>query len=601
MFRKIFLLSIFIILTYGFWVSPDFKEIAAGVAIFLFGMISLEEGFKAFTGGALEKVLKVSTNSQWKSVGFGFITTTVMQSSSLVSVISISFLSAGLLDLAAGIGIIFGANIGTTTGAWLVAGLGLKVKISAYAMPMLVFGVILLMQKNKHVKGFGYILAGLGFLFLGISYMKEGFEAFKGSIDLARFAMDGLLGLFFFAFIGILATVVMQSSHATLVLIITALAVGQITYENALALAIGANVGTTVTAVIAALSANVEGKRLAGAHFIFNVVTGGIAIAFLNQFLLAVDWTSNILGIAPEDYTLKLAVFHTLFNVTGVLVMWPFIGKMVTFLETRLPKVTIATEDTLHLNDTALDFPETAVVAIRNETLHMYGISVEFLCDGISLPYDEICESDDLHKLVKKYRTVTYLDIDEYYETKIKGLSSAIIQFISQAAFTWEVEQSQNIHWLRSASQNIIEAVKDMKHLRKNMSTCMLSTNGSLRDHYDLLRIQIAHIIKVLAEMGNTIEKTDSSEVLLICDTLKVEIKAADTQFNYEVISSLHHKNITAKMASSLMNDNHYTTNIVNNLISMATTIYAVYDIDKLGIERELALNTDEIESLITP
>jgi len=342
------------------------------VAIFLFGMISLEEGFKAFTGGALEKVLKVSTNSKWKSVGFGVITTTIMQSSSLVSVITISFLSAGLLDLAAGIGIIFGANIGTTTGAWLVAGLGLKVKISTYAMPMLVFGVILLMQKNKHAKGFGYILAGLGFLFLGISYMKEGFEAFKGSFDLARFAMDGLPGLFFFALIGIAATVVMQSSHATLVLIITALAVGQVTYQNALALAIGANVGTTVTAVIGAMSANIEGKRLAGAHFIFNIVTGLVAIVFINQFLIAVDWTSNLVGIAPDNYTLKLAVFHTLFNVTGVMIMWPFVSKMVTFLERKLPKVATYTEGAIHLHGSALDFPETAVVAIRNETFHIY-------------------------------------------------------------------------------------------------------------------------------------------------------------------------------------------------------------------------------------
>ena len=122
MFRKIILPSIFIILAYGFWLSPDFKQIAAGVAIFLFGMLSLEQGFKAFTGGMLEKILRYSTGSLWKSLGFGVVSTSILQSSSLVSVITISFLSAGLIGLAAGIGIIFGANLGTTTGAWLVAG-----------------------------------------------------------------------------------------------------------------------------------------------------------------------------------------------------------------------------------------------------------------------------------------------------------------------------------------------------------------------------------------------------------------------------------------------------------------------------------------------
>ena len=224
MLRKILLPSIFILLGYGFWISPDFKEITAGVAIFLFGMLFLEEGFKAFTGGTLESVLKKTTNKLWKSLSFGVLSTTIMQSSSLVSVITISFLSAGLIGLAEGIGIIFGANLGTTTGAWLVAGFGLKVKISAYAMPMLVFGIILVFQSSKALKGIGYVLAGLGFLFLGIHHMKEGFEAFKDSIDLAAYAIPGLKGLLVFTGIGIFATVVMQSSHATLVLIITALA-----------------------------------------------------------------------------------------------------------------------------------------------------------------------------------------------------------------------------------------------------------------------------------------------------------------------------------------------------------------------------------------
>ena len=149
MFRRILLPVIFGILVYGFWISPDFKQISAGVAIFLFGMLFLEEGFRAFTGGFLETLLSKTTNRLWKSLSFGIVTTTVMQSSSLVSIIAISFLSAEMISLASGIGIIFGANIGTTTGAWLIAGFGLKVKISAYAMPMLVFGIILVFQNNR--------------------------------------------------------------------------------------------------------------------------------------------------------------------------------------------------------------------------------------------------------------------------------------------------------------------------------------------------------------------------------------------------------------------------------------------------------------------
>ena len=297
MLRRIFLPVIVVILTYGLWVSGDFSEIAAGVALFLFGMLGMEQGFRLFSGGSLQHLLNHTTDRLWKSLGFGLVSTTLMQSSSLVSVITISFLSAEMISLAQGIGIIFGANLGTTTGAWIVAGFGLKVKISAYAMPMLVFGVLLLMQSSNRIKGAGWILVGIGFLFLGISYMKEGFSAFTATIDLAQYAMTGVMGLLLFTGIGVLATVVMQSSHATLALTITALAAGQVTYENALALAIGANIGTTITALLGSIGATVGGKRLAVAHLLFNGVTGLVALLLIRPLATAVDWISAGIGI----------------------------------------------------------------------------------------------------------------------------------------------------------------------------------------------------------------------------------------------------------------------------------------------------------------
>ena len=597
MLKKIFLPFIFFILAYGFWLSPDFKEIAAGVAIFLFGMIALEQGFTAFTGGALEKILKVATDTKWKSIGFGVLTTTVMQSSSLVSVITISFLSAGLLNLAAGIGIIFGANIGTTTGAWLVAGLGLKVKISSYAMPMLVFGVILILQKSKKLKGAGYILAGLGFLFLGISYMKEGFDAFKDTLDLSQFAISGLTGLLVFTLIGIVATVIMQSSHATLVLIITALAAAQITYENALALAIGANVGTTITALIGAMSANVGGKRLAGAHLIFNLATGAIAIVFLNQFLVSVDWLSESLGIANDDYTLKLAVFHTLFNLTGVIVMSPFVNKLAAFLEQLLLDKKEDVIGAKYLHDVSVDFPETAVEAVRNETMHVYDLSLNILCDGISLKRTDIINSQSLKSLVQTHRQVFDFDIDEVYENKIKGIYSEIIAFISKASFSWEVEQSESIHWLRAANLNIVEAVKDTKHLRKNMVRYMNHENDLIQKQYDFLRLYVAHTIKELEHIKEILD-SEQDDILLLLDTVKVDLKEMENTANSEVTLLLQQDLISPTMATSLINDSHYAFSLANNLIAMASTLYAVYDKDRLKIEREISLDKTEIETI---
>ncbi|MGR8930721.1 MAG: Na/Pi symporter, partial [Gammaproteobacteria bacterium] len=147
--------SFLFLLACGFWLSANFKTIVAGIAVFLFGMLSLQKGFKFFTGGILESILRRTTDNIIKRLLFGIITTTLMQSSSLLSVLIISFISAGLLDLAAGIGIIFGANLGTTSGAWLVAGFGLKVNISGYAMPLLIFGVLLQLTKRSEERRVG--------------------------------------------------------------------------------------------------------------------------------------------------------------------------------------------------------------------------------------------------------------------------------------------------------------------------------------------------------------------------------------------------------------------------------------------------------------
>ncbi|MCK5294331.1 MAG: Na/Pi cotransporter family protein, partial [Arcobacteraceae bacterium] len=270
----LFLLAV----AYLLFSSNDAKTIIAGIAIFLIGMVFMEDGFKLFSGGLLEKVLEKSTSSVPKAIGTGFLATAIVQSSSLLTIIVISFLSAELISLSGAIGVIFGSNIGTTTTAWIVSAFGVKIKIAHYAMPMLIFGVIFRFNKNKTYQGLGNILVGLGFVFLGIGYMKEGFEAMKAGLDLAQFAIDGYLGVLVYISIGAVATVVIQSSSATMALIITALATGQIEYVNALSLAIGANIGTTVTAIIGSLSSNENGKRLAVAHFIFNIVTGFIAI-----------------------------------------------------------------------------------------------------------------------------------------------------------------------------------------------------------------------------------------------------------------------------------------------------------------------------------
>lgn len=590
--KKLLLPIILLLLAYGFWVSPDFKEIAAGVSIFLFGMLFLEDGFKAFTGGLLENILRVSTNKRWKSIGFGIITTTIMQSSSLVSVITISFLSAGLIDLAAGIGIIFGANIGTTTGAWLVAGLGLKVKISAYAMPMIVFGIILVFQKNANLKGIGYILAGLGFLFLGIHYMKQGFDAFKSTIDLAEYAIDGYPGLFIFAGIGIAATVIMQSSHATLVLIITALATGQITYENALALAIGANVGTTITAIMGAMGSGADGKRLAGAHLVFNLITGIIAIVFIHDFVLAVDWISAKTGISQTDYTLKLAVFHTIFNTVGVLVMLPFINRLVNLLYRIIKAKKVTQLEPLYLNEASIDFPETAIEAVRKETQHVYGLAYKLIMNSMGLKKKYLRSSNKVASILEDHRTITQTDIDTFYEEKIKILYSEIISFISEASYAWPDDKMEVVHWLRTANKRIVESVKSMKQLQKNMEVYINSPDPEIRHQYDLLRTEIALVFRKMDKVWRKLDKGKYDDAIKHkLDQLIANRKQREEDLNKQLIEVLHDHKISPQMCTSLMNDINYTFNIITNLITVWQIMVALYDEVPVSGKREVEMD----------
>jgi phosphate:Na+ symporter len=595
MLKKILLPTILLILAYGFWVSPDFKEIAAGVSIFLFGMLFLEDGFKAFTGGVLEKLLQKTTDKTWKSLLFGVVSTSIMQSSSLVSVITISFISAGLVTLVAGIGIIFGANIGTTTGAWLVAAFGLKVKISAYAMPMLVFGIVLSFQKSKYLKGAGAVLAGLGFLFLGIHYMKEGFEAFKDSFDLASLAVAGYPGLFLFAAIGAAATVVMQSSHATLVLILTALAASQITYDNGLALAIGANVGTTITAIIGALSANVEGKRLAGAHLIFNVVTGVVAIVFISQFIWAVDVVSNSVGIAADNYTMKLAVFHTLFNLAGVLIMVPLIHRLSDFLVKSLPEKAKDLAEPKYLSDAAIEFPETVLKSLKKEVWHLFDSAFEIMAHGINLHRTEILTSEDLEKTIDNDREIHEFDMDELYESKVKILYSAIVDFISNAQAHMSSDFSEEMYRLRRAAGEIVECVKHIKHLRKNTTKYMLSDNEHIRDEYNKLRYQIAMILREIYRLRGE-EDIDHAIAILEMDELKAEIQSAHAELDVRVTEILRDDRITPIMATSLLNDFNYVDETSRHLLDTAQALLFSHSDLVAEAAQEVVLDEDEIE-----
>ena len=590
MFTNWFLLLFLVLLGYLFWSSSDFQVIAAGVAIFLLGMRYLEEGFKSYTGGTLEKLLQRSTNNISKSLLFGMLITSVMQSSSLVTVISISFLSAGLIGLSAGIGIIYGANIGTTTGAWLMAGLAINVNIYDYARPMIVYGMILLFQKNKKTRGLGKIIAGLGFVFLGIHYMKTGFETFSGTIDLSAYAMTGLWGLLIFTGIGIIATLVMQSSHATLMLTIAALAAGQVTYENGLALAIGSNIGTTVTAIVGALNANAAGKRLAYAHLIFNSATGLLAIIFMAQFRWGVEWLAGFLDIAGNNWTLKLALFHTMFNVTGVVLMVPVIPKLVRYLERRVKEKDVAKEkdlilEPIYLNQSALSLPDTAIEVLLREVEHMFVNLFEIVAHSLNLHRKDILSKAHLDDIIVLSTKKMEIDVSRRYDQSIKTLYNAIIDFATRAPAESEMNEQQmdTIHNIRITCRNCAEIVKLAAQLRVNVNRYMNSENEHIRKEYNLIRKNIAGVLRTLFRISEMSDKTAK-----ILNQLKSDLKKQDVLANGTLDTLVRKSAIDPQMATSLMNDNAFANDISLRLIENSQRMLSVDRVDSKRAEEEM-------------
>jgi phosphate:Na+ symporter len=552
--------------------NNDARTIIAGVAIFLIGMHYMENGFKLFSGGALETVLERFTGTTPRAIFTGFLSTSVVQSSSLVSVIIISFLSAELIGLTQAVGVVFGSNIGTTTTAWLVSAFGLKIKISAYALPMLIFGVVMQFSKHVSYKGIGSVLIGLGFIFLGISYMKEGFETLKEGLDLAEYAMGGYAGVAVYIILGAVATVIIQSSSATMAIIITALATGQIDYINALSLAIGANIGTTVTAAIGSLASNQNGKRLAVAHLIFNLITALFAVVFIYQLKDLVEWLAPFLAIPAGDDTMRLALFHTIFNVIGVLLVVPFLKQLVNFLETLFRDEEKARGRAKYLTPEVMEIPATALAALRKETIHLYDKSVEAIVHAMNLHRTEIFSDAEIDEVIERSTSPIKINVDEVYQSELKSLYGEIIEYASMSQTYMDQQGNNEIFELKQAARKIIEMVKDVRELQKNLNFYSKSHNSFIIEQYDKLRAELVEVLRIIQELREN--EFDEEDVLTRVEVEKVNAKEREIAQNYEVDALIREHKIDSHSASSLINDITFAQSISKKLLTCAETLW---------------------------
>lgn len=366
-------------------------DLLGGIGLFLLGMMLMTEGMEEAAGEGLQALLKRATGNRVKGTVFGATLTMVVQSSTASTLATIGFVSAGLLTFYESLAVIVGTNVGTTSTGWLVSLIGFRISVSSFALPLVGIGALLRMIARGRVAALGYVVAGFGLIFVGIDLLQAGMAHVADDLDLGGLDGTTVLSSLALVAIGVVMTVVMQSSSAALATTLAALASGAIGLPAALALVVGQNVGTTVTAVIASLGGTVPAKRTATAHVVFNLVAAIVVFPFLPL----VPDMAEALGI--DDPAVAVAAFHTSFSVVGALIFLPLLhqfGRLILrIVPERRPSFT------RDLDKTVSRVPAVAVLAAYRSVLGVTGavfaLASRQLVEGREPPSAEVEEASD--------------------------------------------------------------------------------------------------------------------------------------------------------------------------------------------------------------
>ncbi len=548
----------------SFLYSPPWMQLCYGLALFLLGMQCIEEGLHNVAGGKLAKWMEKSTATPLKGALFGMGATFVLQSSTLVSLLTIAFLSTGMIQLAGGIAIILGTNLGSTSGIWLLALAGQSVSLSPAAIPMLVFGIVIGFFNSK-TKAIGRVLVGIALIFLGVDAIKEGFQAFGADMDFDKSQIGGMVEPLIFFVVGLLLTVVLQSSHATLILTLAALAGGQVSLMQAFAIAVGSNVGSSATtALVGMLGSDRNGQRLALAHVVFNLVTAALCLLLwwplTRLVLLPGEWW----GMSP---LLQLAMFHTLFNLLGVAVFWKLQGRFAALLQRWLPDK--AEEEVLlpenqailaprYLHENMLRADDTALVAIEKEVYHLGRASIEAMCHAIYVPNEAFYRDDsDEGKTLPAPTAPLELDATQVYERQIKPLYSAILDFAGKIDLE-EKSQQEQLNRAFAATWQMVEMVKESKHLQKNMQRYLTGGGSAAERDYLRLRRHVFKTLRLFRRIGGMEAEAERNDLM---QQLNVHTETLET-FRGRVMVKLKNEELNGWQTSSLLNDINYARRI---------------------------------------
>jgi phosphate:Na+ symporter len=476
--------------------SFDIWKILAGVAIFLLGMNMLEEALQQLAGRPFKLFLRKHTQHKLKAIGAGAVVTALLQSSSIVNLMLLAFVGSGIIEMQNGLAMMLGSNIGTTFTSWIVATVGFEFNIENFALPVTGIAGITMILLNKNSKWFQLckFFFGFSFLFVGLNFMKTAVEAMVKETDLSRFNDYPVL---LFLLIGILITALIQASSATIALVLSALHANAIDLEPAMAIVLGAEVGTTIKLLLASAKGIPAKKQVALGNFLMNIIISLLLVFFISPL----SWFINeTLGV--KNHVLALVVFQTLVNIISIILFYPFLNPFGKFLAARFTK---ESDETLFIHKIKPAETELALQAMQKETDHFLQLIITYTKHIFELQAQQK-NGNDFDKKTP----------EEKYEF-IKHLHGDILAFyVKMQANPAQPEEAARFQRLMSSVRNGMYAAKSLKDAWYDILLLKNSSNDRKFAYYEESRKRTEHFISIISELIATKEPVPSTADKLV-------------------------------------------------------------------------------------
>jgi len=496
-------------------------KLAAGIGLFLFAMYLLEESLKNLSGRNFKLFLQRITKNKIGAIAGGTIITAILQSSSMVTLMLLAFVGAGVFSMKNALAIILGANLGTTVNSWLIASLGFKVNIEVIAYPAICLGglFLILYGNRKSMKYIAYFLFGFGLLFIGLSFMKTAMESQVQYFDFSEYAQ---MPRIIFLLIGFLITLIVQSSSVTMALTLSALHAGAISFPIAAIIALGSETGTIIKIILGAVGGNTSKKRIVLGNLLFNIVITALAFLFLDPILSLITDVFNI-----KDPLIGLATFATLINFLAILIFYPILEIFTKFLELFFKDTDAATA--AFISHATINESETALDLLLMETRYFIHDSMLFNLELFKIDTQSIRKNADFKDINEK-RDFFSKTKEEKYEF-LKQLQGEIQAFYLDMRTKLEGEQQAELNQLISAVRSSMHSVKSVKDIGTNIANLRQSSKDIKYNFFIHHKKETENLYLQLNTFLTQDKKTSFEELLNIFDSIQKNYSSALNNF----------------------------------------------------------------------